>query len=196
MTQRYAAPPCRCHGAGTTSWVVTSARLEQMERVAVVGPGGAGKSTFARLLGERAGLPVFHLDQYFWNPGWIETPRDDWRERQTQLFAADRWIADGNYGGTFDERFARADTVIIVARSRLACVAAAAGRSARNHGQAVQAAGCPERFDLAFYRWIWNYERDSRPRLDSALERHDHLDVVELRTRRAMRRFLDDVALR
>jgi hypothetical protein len=62
--------------------------------------------------------------------------------------------------------------------------------------QSVQAAGCPERFDLAFYRWIWNYERDSRPRLDDALERHDHLDVVELRTRTAMSRFLDDVALR
>jgi len=181
--------------ARSTGRVITSGRLEQMERVAVVGPGGAGKSTFARLLGERAALPVFHLDQYFWNPGWIETPRDEWRQRQSELFAADRWIADGNYGGTFDERFARADTVIIVARSRLACVAAAVGRSARNHGQSVQAAGCPERFDLAFYRWIWNYERDSRPRLDSALERHDHLDVVELRTRAAMSGFLDDVAL-
>jgi hypothetical protein len=86
--------------------------------------------------------------------------------------------------------------VITSGRQELACVAGAVGRSARNHGQSVQAAGCPERFDLAFYRWIWNYERDSRPRLDDALERHDHLDVVELRTRTAMSRFLDDVALR
>ena len=165
-----------------------------MERVAIVGPGGAGKSTFARALGERAGLPVVHLDRFFWKPGWVETPRDEWRKEQSELFANDHWIADGNYGGTFDERFARADTVIIAAPSRVACVASAVGRTARNHGKPVQAEGCPERFQLAFYRWIWNYERDSRPRLDAALQRHDHLHIVELTSRRSMRQFLERVA--
>lgn len=167
-----------------------------MERVAIVGSGGAGKSTFAKALGERTGLPVIHLDRHYWKPGWIETSRDEWRQRQSELFAADRWIADGNYGGTFDERFARADTVIIIARPRLACVLAAVTRSARNHGKPIQADGCPERFQVAFYRWIWNYERDSRPRLDAALERHDHVDVVVLRTRHDMAHFLEHTATR
>jgi adenylate kinase family enzyme len=48
-----------------------------VERVAVVGPGGAGKSTFARALGARTGLPVVHLDQSYWKPGWTETPKDE-----------------------------------------------------------------------------------------------------------------------
>jgi adenylate kinase family enzyme len=161
-----------------------------MRRVAIVGPGGAGKSTFARALGERLDLPVVHLDQYFWKPGWVESPRDEWRQTQWELFAGDSWIADGNYGGTFDERFTRADTVIIVARSRLWCVASAVRRTACNHGKSVQADGCPERFQFAFYRWIWNYERDSRPRLDAALQRHQHLQVVELTTRESMDEFL------
>jgi len=135
-----------------------------MERVAIVGPGGGGKSTFARALADGTGLPVVHLDRQFWKPGWVESSRDEWRRRQSELFAGDRWIADGNYGGTFDERFSRADApIIIIARSRLACVAAAVARSARNHGKAIQAEGCAERFQLAFYLWIWNYERDSRP---------------------------------
>jgi adenylate kinase family enzyme len=165
-----------------------------MKRVAIVGPGGAGKSTFARAHGERIDLPVVHLDHHFWKPGWVESPRDEWRQRQLELVAGDRWIADGNYGGTFDERFARADTVIIVARSRLACVTSAIGRTARNHGKAVQAEGCPERFQFAFYRWIWNYERDSRPRLDAALQRHDLLHVIELRTRKSMDEFLESAS--
>jgi adenylate kinase family enzyme len=162
-----------------------------VQRVAIVGPGGAGKSTFAVALGERTGLPVFHLDRSFWKPGWVETDRDEWRQRQRELLAGDRWIADGNYGGTFDERFARADTVIVVMRPRLACVASAVGRTVRHHGRAVQADGCPERFEREFYRWIWNYRRDSRPRLDEALRRHGHLAVVELTSRPAMRRYLD-----
>ena len=103
-------------------------------------------------LGERTGLPVVHLDRHFWRPGWVETPRDEWRRRQAELFAGDRWIADGNYGGTFDERFSRADTVIVFALPRLTCLAGALKRSTLNHGRAIQADGCPERFQLSFFR--------------------------------------------
>jgi adenylate kinase family enzyme len=139
---------------------------------------------------------VIHLDRFFWHPGWVETPRDDWRTLQRELLAGDRWIADGNYGGTFDERFTRADTVIVIARNRLACLGSALWRTARSHGQAIQAEGCPERFELAFYRWIWNYPRDSRPRLDAALAGQPHLTVVELTSRASMRRFLADLDAR
>lgn len=165
-----------------------------VKRVAVVGPGGAGKSTFASALGARTGLPVVHLDRHFWKPGWVETEGAEWRQVQFELFGGDRWIADGNYGGSFDVRFARADTVVVIARPRLACLAGALRRSGRNRGRAVQADGCPERLQVDFYRWIWNYERDSRPRLDAALERHPHLDVVELRTRAGMRDFVEQAS--
>jgi len=36
-------------------------RLCRVKRVAVVGSGGAGKSTLARELGQRTGIPVIHL---------------------------------------------------------------------------------------------------------------------------------------
>jgi adenylate kinase family enzyme len=168
----------------------------RVERVAVVGPGGAGKSTFARELGRRTGLPVIHLDEHYWRPGWVEPPKEDWRARQERLVAGDRWIVDGNYGGTFDVRFARADTVVILDRAPPVCVAAALRRSLRHRGRAVQAAGCPEHLDPRFLRWIWRYRKDSRPRLDAALARHaDRLEVVRLASRRAMRDFLDGAAV-
>jgi adenylate kinase family enzyme len=124
----------------------------------------------------------------------VETPRDEWVQRQRVLVAGDRWIVDGNYGGTFDERFGRADTVIILSRNRYACLAGALRRSVLHHGRAVQAAGCPERFQWSFFLWIWNYPRQSRPRLDAALGRHGHLQVVELNSRRSMRRYLETAA--
>lgn len=162
-----------------------------MKRIAVVGPGGAGKSTFAREMGRRTGLPVIHLDRHYWNPGWVETPREEWAALQFRLFSEDQWIADGNYGGTFDVRFARADTVIVLAPPRLTCLVGALRRSLTSRGAAVQAAGCPERVDFRFLRWIWRYAKVSRPRLDAALDRHrDHLHVTELRSRREVEAFL------
>ena len=166
-----------------------------MERVAVVGCGGAGKSTFASALGDRAGLPVIHLDEHFWHPGWVETPRDEWIEVQRRLVDGERWVIDGNYGGTLDVRFERADTIVVLALPRTTCVAGVLRRVITRHGNEVQAAGCPERFDMTFVRWVWNYDRDSRPRVDAALDRHrDSSTVIELRSRREVAAFLDRVA--
>lgn len=167
-----------------------------MKRVAVVGSGGAGKSTFARELGRRTGIPVIHLDQHYWKPGWIATPPDEWRVAQSDLLAADAWIVDGNYGGTFDVRFARADTVIVLALPRLRCVIRAMRRNLEHHGRAVQAAGCPERLDREFLRWVWRYPRDSRPRLDGACDRYRNLRVIELASSAQVDEFLRDVAAR
>ena len=135
-----------------------------MRRVVVVGSGGAGKSTFARRLGERTGLPVIHLDEHFWRPGWDPTPDDEWRQVVTALAAGDEWIIDGNYGGTIDVRARAADTAVFLDYAPLGCIARALRRSLANYGRPVQAAGCPERISFEFLRWIENYRRNSRPR--------------------------------
>ena len=46
-----------------------------MQKVLVIGSGGAGKSTFARHLGTLLNIDVIHLDALYWHPGWVETPR-------------------------------------------------------------------------------------------------------------------------
>jgi len=92
-----------------------------------------------------------------------------------------RGIIDGNYGGTFDVRFSRADTVIVLAPGRWRCLARVLRRALRNWGRAVQAEGCPERLDIEFLWWVWRFPIDTRPRLDAALTPHrDRLRVVEL----------------
>ena len=159
--------------------------------MAVVGSGGAGKTRFAARLGDLTGLPVIHLDHLHWKPGWVETPREEWAAIVAAQAAGDRWIIDGNFAGTLETRFARADTVIVLALSRWRCTARALRRVIVNHGRETQAPGCPERFDASFLRWIWRYPTDGRRHVDAALERLDRtVAVVELRTPRAVRRYL------
>lgn len=168
-----------------------------MQRVAVVGPGGAGKTTFASALAIRTGLPVVHLDEHYFRPGWVRTPRPEWRRWQEERFAAARWIADGSYDHTLDVRLARADTVVVLAPPRWRCVWSAVWRSVRDRGRSVQAPGCPERillFDPELFRWIRRFRKD-REILDAAIARHaGHLTVVELRSRAEFARYLDGVA--
>ena len=83
-----------------------------MKRILVIGSGGAGKSTFAKRLGEILKLKVIHLDSLFWSAGWLEMPKDQWRAMVEELIKGDSWILDGNYGGTLDLRLAACDGVI------------------------------------------------------------------------------------
>ena len=48
-----------------------------MERILIIGCGGAGKSTMARQLGDKLQIPVVHLDKLFWKPGWVESSREE-----------------------------------------------------------------------------------------------------------------------
>jgi adenylate kinase family enzyme len=163
-----------------------------MKRVAVVGSGGAGKSTFARSLGAATHLPVVHLDEHYWHPGWVETPREEWRVVQSEMAAHEQWIIEGNYRNTFDIRFDRADTVIVLGPARSICIYRALKRVLRNWHQPTQAPGCPEHFDWSFLTWVWRFPYDARPQLDEALLAYrGRFEVVELSTRRDVRRYLD-----
>jgi adenylate kinase family enzyme len=83
-------------------------------RVLVYGMMGSGKSTFARALAARTGLPVIHLDVHYWKPGWVRPSDGEWRERQGALLAGKAWIIDGNYNETLALRLERADTVVFL----------------------------------------------------------------------------------
>ncbi len=161
----------------------------------MVGSGGAGKTTLARRLGEITGLPVVHLDRQFWNPGWVKTPTEQWHQRVTELAAADRWILEGNYGGSAHLRLQRADTVVFLDLGRLTCMRRALTREIRNWGTCSQAPGCPERLSLEFLQWIWRYPNQGRVRMEQAIAEHGaHATVVRLRSDAEVHAFITEAA--
>jgi adenylate kinase family enzyme len=168
-----------------------------MRRVLVIGCGGAGKSTFARELAARAGLPLVHLDRVYWRPGWTPTPPGEWEAVVRDLVTGDRWLIDGNYGGTLELRLEAADTAVFIDVPRHTCLRRVLVRGVRDRGRTRDdmGPGCPERWlpDLEFLRWIWSYPRHVRPRVLSQLAEFERRggDAVVLRTTAEARAFLD-----
>ncbi len=167
------------------------------KRIMIIGSGGAGKSTLARQLGEILGLPVIHLDRHFWRPGWVETPRDEWPATVDRLASGARWIIDGNYGGTISRRIAVAQTIIFLDLPAPLCLWRVLKRRVRYHGKTRPdlTPGCPEKIDLEFIKWVcYDYPSKNRPRLLALLDDcRDEKQVIELRSPRAVRRFLAEV---
>lgn len=136
-----------------------------MEKIAIIGSGGSGKSTFARKLGEKLQIEVYHLDAILWKPNWTAVSKDQQEAIQLQLALKENWIIDGNYNGTLDLRLDAADCVIFMDMPRKLCVYRVLKRILlyRNRQRPDMAVGCKERFDLNFLKWVWNYPRDKRP---------------------------------
>jgi len=136
-----------------------------MERVLVIGSPGSGKSTMAGAIARRTGLPLVHLDQHYWRSGWVEPDPDTWLRQVESLAAADRWVMDGNYGGTLEPRLRRADTVVWLDFPMWLCLFRIVRRAALHWGRTRpdMAEGCPERLGWAFLvhtaRFPWNSRR-------------------------------------
>lgn len=171
-------------------------RSLKMKRIAIIGSGGAGKSTLASLLGEMLNLPVYHLDRLFWKPGWVEPKKEDWRQIQKDICSSSEWVMDGNYGGTMNVRFSSCDTVIFFDLSRTLCLFRALKRSLqfRNQIRPDMAEGCPEKIDIEFIKWIWDYPKTRRPGILQKLnELKGEKEIYILSSRKSVNSFLKEI---
>lgn len=91
----------------------TAADVRAAERIMLYGVTGSGKSTAARLLGARLGLPVHLVDEEIgWLPGWVMRTVEEQRAITARLVAGERWVMDTAYGSFRDLVLARAQVVV------------------------------------------------------------------------------------
>ena len=155
-------------------------------RVVVTGMAGAGKSTFARKLGAKTGLPLIHLDLHIWGPGWVRVPHDQLIDTQRTLLAGSRWIVDSN---DVDEELLveRAGTLVVITTPWWVCSWRAFRRGLRRPAGSELPEGCEESLSQRIGdEWgiVWRNWRDrtSVPESDRRLAERcaDHMDVHRL----------------
>lgn len=152
-----------------------------MERVAIVGSPGAGKSTFGRALRDVTGLPLHYLDMVWHLPDGSHVAPERFDADHAALVGRPRWIIDGTYTRTLAERLARADTVFLLDLPTAECLAAARSRIGRPREdlpwQKVE-------LDPEFERYIAGYQENKMPRVRELLAaRPEGCQLVELRSR-------------
>ncbi|MEU7449182.1 topology modulation protein [Streptomyces diastaticus] len=165
-----------------------------MNKVAVIGCGGSGKSHVARELGRILDAPVAHLDDAFYDDEWNALPMDKFTDVQRVLVAQPRWVIDGNYNSTLHVRIEACDTVVLMNVSTMAALYGIFSRQLR-HGAGHKGDGVHNRIRWGVIKYVLAYRRTMRPRVKSKIEEFGSgADVVLLANRRQTRRWLRKVA--
>ena len=172
-----------------------------MERINVVGTSCSGKTTLARSLASRLGLPYVELDALFWGPNWTPIPDEIFRSRVEGAVARDRWVIDGGYAKIRPVTWGRADTIVWLDYPMPLVLARWARRTMRrirtgeefwpgtDNRESVRNA---LRSDGLLW-WILRTHRPRRQRMRAALADRPDLQVVRLRSPLEAERWLAGV---
>ncbi|NOH97632.1 adenylate kinase [Vibrio sp. 99-70-13A1] len=86
-----------------------------MNKVAIFGKPGSGKSTISKALTLATGIPLHQLDSIVYNVDGTLVDRQVYDDAHNNILSSERWIIDG-FGpiGSFYKRLEEADTLIYI----------------------------------------------------------------------------------
>jgi hypothetical protein len=82
----------------------------QPRRIAIAGVSGSGKSTTAKYLSVRLGIPYVEIDSLFHGPNW--EPRGDFVSDVETIISGDSWVIEWQYSAVRARIVERADTLL------------------------------------------------------------------------------------
>lgn len=151
-----------------------------MKKVIIIGCPGSGKSTFARALKEKTGIPLHYLDMLYWNDDKTTVSKELFRERLNEVLSQDEWIIDGNYGSTMELRMEKCDTVFFLDFDAETCLR---GVEQRKGKPRPDMPWVETEDDGEFLEFIRSYAAQSRPKVIELLEKYSKKNIIVFSSR-------------
>lgn len=152
-----------------------------MLKVMIIGCPGAGKSTFARKLRDKTGLPLYHLDMIWHKPDRTNISKEEFNKKVSEIVQRDRWIIDGNYQRTLEMRLGECDTVFLMDYPLDVCLTGAESRIGR---QRDDLPWLETEFDEEFRRWIIDFPQNELPEIYELVNKYkDEKNIVIFKSR-------------
>jgi adenylate kinase family enzyme len=169
-----------------------------LRRFAVAGTAGAGKSTLARALSSRLGVPFVQMEDFYWGPSW--TVRPTWRSELLDYVSGDAWAIEWQGEEVREEMTARTQVLVWLDHPRWFCMARVVFRTLRRRVSRPVLAGDNVEGRLREFftdpdhvvKLSWRRWPVLRARVRQVIseDRHQHLLVVRLRGQRQVDRWL------
>lgn len=144
-----------------------------LNRITIIGNGASGKTTLSRILSNITGLPVVHLDKYYWID-WKPITSSNWKIIHNELINQERWIIEGTQPGELKNRLERSNLIIFLDIPICVCFYRfikkyIVNRITKRHHE-YDDGFCYEIFDVKSLFWILNFRKNLRSKIIRMLE--------------------------
>lgn len=140
-----------------------------MKKAIIIGCPGAGKSTFARKLRDKTGLPLFYLDMIWHKPDKTHISEEKFDEKLNEVLQKEEWIIDGNYSRTLEIRMRECDTIFLFDLPLEVCVE---GAEARIGKERVDMPWQAMEMDEDFRQWILDFPKNEMQKVIRLVEKY------------------------
>jgi adenylate kinase family enzyme len=150
------------------------AALRQARRILVLGSPGAGKTVLSSFLSRHLGVELLRLDDYFWKPGAVRVPTDEWRTIVAQLANRPAWVMDGTYEASLDLRLPAAEAIVYIRSDRWTCLARVVTRRLLRRWRRVDESTHGHALTSFFLRYVLRFPVSTQPEVFRLIARHGH----------------------
>lgn len=160
-----------------------------MQRVMIIGCPGAGKSTFARWLRDKTGLPLYYLDMLWHKPNKTTVTREEFDLALDGIIKKEQWIIDGNYGRTLEKRLKECDTVFLLDLPVEVCLSGAMLRVGKMREDMPW---IEEQLDEEFREWILKFSENELPNIYTMLNKYRQKQIVVFKSREEVEQYYEN----
>jgi len=161
-----------------------------MERICIIGGSGTGKTTLSNNLGKELKLPVYHIDGIHHLKDWKIRDKDERDKIILNKLNDPKWIIDGTYRSTLQQRLEKSDYVIYLDYSSFAQVVGVLKRLIKNHGkEKVEIPGCKEQMNWKFFFCVVNWRKNKRTEILEKINKIDSNKIHVFNNRRQLNKW-------
>ena len=158
-------------------------------KIIVIGCPGSGKSTFARELHQKSGIPLYPLDNIYWRKDRSIVEKEIFLSQLRDIMKKEEWILDGNYASTMEERMEKCDSVFFLDIPVNVCLA---GIESRKGKKREDIPWVEEETDKAFLESVKRYEKEQRPRVMELLKKYSCKEIHIFHSRKETEEYLQE----
>lgn len=164
--------------------------IKSANKISIIGGSGTGKTTLSNNLGKVLNIPVYHIDGIHHLENWKLRNKQERDKIILEKVNESKWIIDGTYRSTLQQRLETSDLIIYLDYSSLAQVKGVIGRYIKNHGKEKdEIPGCEERMTLDFFLFVCRWRKNKRSEIIDKINKIDKEKILIFKSRRQLNKW-------
>lgn len=161
-----------------------------MNKISVIGGSGTGKTTLTDNLGLDLNLPIYHLDGLNYFSEWEERDKTERDNLILEKIKEDKWVMDGTYRSTLEQRLKESDLIIYLDYSTFAQIRGILNRYLKYGGkERKEIPGCKEKLDKDFFFWVLRWRKTKRKDILKYIQKIDQDKLLIFKSRRQLNKW-------